>query len=89
MSKKDYIAIADALKPLVQNAQRTLENLSVSSGTEFDHANATVSAFEEAAEAIANVFAADSPAFKRDRWFSYLRGECGPNGGTVKSSKSK
>jgi hypothetical protein len=25
--------------------------------------------------------------FKRDRWLSYIAGECGPNGGAIKQSK--
>lgn len=26
--------------------------------------------------------AMQNPNFKRDRWLSYIKGECGPNGGT-------
>jgi len=29
-----------------------------------------------------------NPAFKRERWLSYIHGECGLNGGRVKGAES-
>ena len=34
--------------------------------------------------AIANRLVASCPRFNRQRWLSYVAGECGPNGGTVR-----
>lgn len=35
-------------------------------------------------------FCADTNArFKRDRWVRYINGECGPNGGPVKSTTAR
>ncbi len=33
-------------------------------------------------EVIALFCRSQNPAFNQDRWLSYIRGECGPNGGT-------
>jgi hypothetical protein len=30
-----------------------------------------------------------NPQFKEDRWLAYLRGECGPSGGAVKSGEGR
>lgn len=35
-------------------------------------------------EALADFCQSTNPAFKRDRWLSYIAGECGKNGGDVK-----
>jgi hypothetical protein len=32
-------------------------------------------------EHLANFCHEQNPAFKRERWISYIAGECGPNGG--------
>jgi len=32
-------------------------------------------------EALADWCATQNDAFNRERWFAYIRGECGPNGG--------
>lgn len=38
-------------------------------------------------EHLANFCHSTNPAFKVDRWMAYIKGECGPNGGTVKPTK--
>jgi hypothetical protein len=35
-------------------------------------------------EVLADFCQSRNSAFKRDRWFAYIRGECGPNGGQIK-----
>ena len=80
MSKKDYIAIADALRNKLANEH------AFESDEQNDAAHWRNQGLLDAAEALACVFAADNGAFNRDRWFDYLRGECGPNGGAIKKS---
>jgi hypothetical protein len=29
-----------------------------------------------------------NPAFKRQRWFDYIDGKCGPNGGKINANKA-
>ncbi len=70
MSKQDFIALADALKLSRPNPSAGLRNVLV----EQWHADVN---------AIASVCIASNPNFKRDRWFDYINGECGPNGGKV------
>lgn len=35
-------------------------------------------------EALADFCYYNNPSFNRERWFMYIAGECGPNGGRVK-----
>ena len=37
---------------------------------------------------IANVCASINPLFNKGRWLNYIAGECGPNGGAIKQTKS-
>lgn len=67
MSKKDFIALADALRDVEGNV--------VVRGGELMVVRADV------IDAIANFCESQNPAFKRDRWLDYLAGKCGPNGG--------
>lgn len=71
MSKKDFIALADALRRVPGLTQKN---------TGFAHRYVDG---QKVLEAIADVCAADNPRFKRDRWFAYIRGECGPSGRKV------
>lgn len=32
---------------------------------------------------LADFCQSQNPSFKRDRWVAYIKGECGPNGGTI------
>lgn len=62
MSKKDFIALADALRAGLRGEKGI-------------------------AEAVADACEASNPLFKRDRWLSYLAGECGPDGGEGKRAR--
>ena len=37
--------------------------------------------------ALADFCKAQNPAFNRERWLSYIAGQCGPNGGAIKPAK--
>lgn len=71
MSKKHFIALADALR-----AEKP--------GINWDP-NKMVQ-WELDVKAIANACAASNPRFNRERWMSYVNGECGPNGGSIKKA---
>ena len=36
---------------------------------------------------LADQFQAENPRFNRERWFNYIAGICGPNGGAIKQEK--
>lgn len=66
MSKKDFIALADAIK----------EN------NRFDGPGTLRGMFsDEQLNVLADFCQSQNSNFKRDRWLSYIAGECGPNGG--------
>ena len=71
MSKKHFIALADAIKDNNRTAQNN-------------------SAYTPFTETQLNVLAAfcrsTNSRFMRDRWLSYIAGECGQNGGAVKKA---
>ena len=73
MSKKHFIALADALR-----AEKPGENWNPNKMVQW----------ELDVKAIANVCAHSNPRFNRERWLAYIAGECGPNGGRVKASKA-
>ena len=68
MSKRDFIALADALR-----AEKPGDNWNPNKKTQW----------ELDVKAIANVCAASNPRFKQERWMSYIAGECGKNGGRL------
>lgn len=70
MSKKDFIALADALRPTVSLFGDHVDTY----GVEID---ATI-------DALCSFMRSVNPAFKEDRWRDYLAGKCGPNGGKIK-----
>ena len=39
----------------------------------------------EAVKELASFCKRANPAFKSDRWFDYIDGKCGPNGGKIQS----
>jgi hypothetical protein len=41
---------------------------------------------DEQINALASFCKEQNPAFMRDRWLSYIKGECGKNGGTIKKA---
>lgn len=70
MSKQDFIALADALR----------------GEKPADHWDPNKKAqWENDCRAIARVCKRANSAFKEDRWFAYIAGDCGPNGGAVKT----
>jgi hypothetical protein len=74
MSKKDFIALADALRPIIEGPVMVHET-----------GKPTRTIQDDLARAMADFCAGQNPQFKRDRWLSYLRGECGPSGDAVKA----
>lgn len=63
MSKKDFIAMADAIR---------------------EHNNNGLEPFcESQIETLAKFCRGQNYDFKWDRWISYIKGECGKNGGSV------
>lgn len=68
MSKKDFIAIAEAFKATRPDANQEPEA-------------AGQWAMDKAA--IADVLANSNPLFKRDRWLDYIAGKVGPSGGKI------
>jgi hypothetical protein len=73
MRKKDFIALADALKREKPGANWNPNKMIQ---------------WELDVKAIADVCAASDSAFKRDRWIDYINGECGKNDGAVKKAKA-
>ena len=87
MTKKDYVAIADALAPAYRQAEEAAQQTDTGGlGELIARADGRFAGLSEAVETLANVFANDNGKFNRSRWFNYLRGECGPNGGAIKKS---
>ena len=67
MSKKDFIALADA----VREANERWERGAV-----------TAQRFTEGHICeLADFCESQNPAFNRSRWLEYIAGKCGPNGG--------
>lgn len=71
MTKKDFIALADAIR--AHNAQ--LSYISNARDTFTDSQLAI----------LADFCATQNPSFNRDRWLDYIAGNCGKNGGKVAS----
>ena len=68
MSKKYFIALADALR-----AEKPADNW----------LNKKVQ-WDMDVRAICRVLAASNPRFNELRWMQYVNGQCGPNGGAIK-----
>ncbi len=71
MSKKDFIALADAFiatRPSEQDVQML---------------TGEYQQWKRDRSHIADVCIAANPRFDYHRWISYIDGECGPNGGKV------
>lgn len=73
MSKKDFIALADAIRRHNAKAgQCSLAELGSELNSPFNSAQL---------ETIANVCSYSNPAFNRERWLGYIAGTNGPSGG--------
>jgi len=81
MSKKDFIALADALRLTEPTYSDSILKES-QTDVMIRHAQ-----WVRDIRTIADVCAATNPQFKRDRWMDYINGECGPNGGKPKGGK--
>ena len=66
MSKKHFIALADALRE-----QKPAPHWDANKHVQWN----------QDVKAIADVCAASNPQFNRARWMDYVNGLCGPNGG--------
>lgn len=73
MSKKNFIALADAIRDH-NNCGATKDGI-------FDKFT------ENQLFALADFCLDQNYQFNRSRWLSYIAGECGPNGGSVKTRK--
>ena len=74
MSKKHFIALADAIR-----IHNNLHHGIVGSN-EFG---------PEQLRTLADFCRAMNGRFNRERWLSYIAGECGPNGGAIKKSAAR
>jgi len=72
MSKKDFIALADAIKSHEYNARIMNQHYNGFSRDQI--------------EMLADFCQSTNPRFNRERWLAYIAGECGPNGGRVKKA---
>jgi hypothetical protein len=70
MSKKDFIALADAIREHNQESRPRDPN----GPDPFTLAQIGT---------LANVLQRSNPRFMRDRWLDYIAGKCGKNGGKV------
>lgn len=68
MSKKDFIALADAIRTHNRHAAHMHE-------TQFT---------QDQINALADFCKSQNGNFMRDRWLAYVAGECGKNGGSIK-----
>jgi hypothetical protein len=71
MSKKHFIALAKVLQ--------TLEPIKLNQKD--SRASAEHHQWEQTVTAMADFCQAQNSHFMRERWLSYVAGECGPNGG--------
>lgn len=73
MSKKDFIAIADAIREHNRIATN-LRNVGIET-TRFD---------SDQLSTLADALQRTNSVFMRDRWLDYIAGKVGPSGGAVK-----
>jgi hypothetical protein len=67
MTKKQFVALADSISEHNRLAKLNGENAFT----------------DDQLAALARFCASVNPRFKRERWFDYIAGRCGPNGGMV------
>ena len=68
MTKKNFVALADSIREHNRVAKF----------------NGETAFTDDQLAALARFCASENPAFKRERWLSYIAGECGPNGGRAR-----
>lgn len=68
MSKRDFVALADALRPMFSPHEESAENV----------------AKYRVVDALVGFMRGQNPRFNESRWRAFLAGECGPSGGKIK-----
>ena len=76
MTKKHFIELADMVR----------ETEPINLKQKDSRATAEHRQWELMRDALANFCQSQNAQFKRERWLAYVRGECGPNGGTIKKA---
>lgn len=77
ISKQDFIALADALKGINPGDKcPSWQSPDKWDGLHFQ--------YEWTLKVLAEALEAQNPNFNRERWLSYIAGDCGPNGGSIK-----
>ena len=78
MSKKDFIALADALRPVLEGPVMVHET------------GKPVKTIQgELVNALCAFMRGQNAQFKEGRWRAYLAGECGPSGGDLRKTPRK
>jgi hypothetical protein len=77
MSKKHFIALADAIRNYNEHA---FDAPNIASPRKFEHTQLY---------ALADFCRTQNPNFNRERWLDYIAGKCGPNGGAVKAKQTE
>ena len=72
MTKQDFIALADALR-----VERPGINWDINKAVQW----------ELDCKAVADVCQQSNSRFNRSRWYGYIKGECGPNGGEIRRAR--
>jgi hypothetical protein len=81
MSKQDFVALADTIRDT--KPEPYTGNDLYAAGWEAGK----LQQWEKTRDALAVFCKGQNYDFKRDRWLSYIAGECGPGGGTIKPPK--
>lgn len=74
MSKKDFIALADAIKDFNRTAFWGTDKNGI-------HGTMNIAVQGDTLKMLADFCQSQNPNFKRDRWLDYIAGKCGQNGG--------
>jgi hypothetical protein len=72
MTKKHFIALADAIKRFDKDDRFVFCHGQVANSRPFNEAQLI---------ALANFCQSQNPNFNRERWLEYIAGTCGPGGG--------
>lgn len=78
MTKKHFIALADALRNTRPSSTGPLNSIDTAM------AIARENQWCLDRDAVADFCYSQNRAFNRERWIDYINGECGPNGGAIK-----
>jgi hypothetical protein len=74
MHKKQFIALADAIKQHNEEFSRP--------------DNSAERFFDAQLATLADFCASQNGQFNRERWLGYIAGECGPNGGVIRKDRA-